>query len=279
VSRDAVYLAQPGLNRVGVVSVAGGTFSSIGLRYAPSSLDVSPSGDSLVVAMRAAHSLAVADLRDASPTPQYVALQYGTGSDQGPNWVRLAANRKAMMTITFAGSGYGGSVAEYDLTTGQQKARGDVGYVTEAVPMARSGDGSKIVMLIDDSCCPEGGRVYDAATDSWTAELGTVSRFFPSVAADWAGSRFLIAGTLFNERLATVPFAPPGAYAGGPSALGPSQFGVFTSGNGFLVVRLSDGALLDTISLSFQPSRLLALPDGGTVVAVGPDRVAIVTLW
>src|SRR5207245_11666366 len=122
----------------------------------------------------------------------------------GPANVRVIGNRRAMVTIAIAGSGFGGQVIEYDLVSGTQRARSDAGVggpVTEVVPLARAGDRSGLLLIIDNNCCPEDGNVYVTATDTVAVKHATVTRYNPKVSANQTGPLFLLVESLFDYHL------------------------------------------------------------------------------
>ncbi|HSE68098.1 MAG TPA: hypothetical protein VLB12_14010, partial [Gemmatimonadales bacterium] len=235
VKRDRLYLAMPNNPTVAVMALATATLApSISLPVSSSfgavDLDLTPGGDSLVVPLSSRKTLAIVNLTtsqiDTVPLngpPNPVVPQFA-------DRVRVTANRKIFTSLTFGGSGYGGNLVEYDLGTGTQQVRTDVGInggLTERSPMARAGDGTKLLLLEDDSCCSEFAGVYTSASDGFGARTGTVNEFFPSLSGNQAGTRWLIGSELFQADLTPVrdlspPGWRPGAIRGrtpGPSVL------------------------------------------------------------
>jgi hypothetical protein len=178
-------------------------------------------------------------------------------------------NGKAIVTLTFDGSGGGGQVWEYDLAAGTQRQRTDAGTVTELVPLARAADRSRLVLLVDDGCCPEQGMIYTTASDSFGVKAGTVSRFFPTVSADATGAHFLMGEYLFDERLTAVATLTPPGYVHGPTAISPDGSTAYMATDfGYLKVSLPDGAVLERVLLRDTPTALRVFPDGDLLVAV-----------
>ena len=281
--RGVLYLSQPSVPRIGVLSLATMTFGTpINATSVTAGLDLTLSGDTLLVSLRRAAQLGVIDLRQASPSITPVSLAVGNLLNPGPDNLRVLSNSKAIITLTFDGSGYGGQVMEYDLTTGVAKLRTEVGYygnVTEAAPLARSADRKKMVMLIDDSCCPEGAQVYDAMTDTFSGMKGTVSTYFPSVSADGTGAEFLLANSVYRNDLSLAAQLSPSDFSYGPTALSSDGTTAYLGTTfGYDKVRVSDGAVLERVVLPATPNRFLLLPDSQTLIAVGGGAVMAVDL-
>jgi len=278
--RDALYVSLPDSNLVAVVRRNPFAYDApIATPSRPQGLDLTLSGDSLVVALRRSAYLGVVNLAAATRTVDTVRLS-AAGGGVGPDHVRMAANGQLLVTMTFDGSGYGGCVYAVNLATGTQRRRSDAGFygeVTEAVPLAAAGDRSAIFGLIDDSCCPEDGFVYDAATDSIPVLHGTVGMFFPSVSADTTGAHVLIANSLYDRALSLHLSYTPSGYGYGPTALAPDGSVVYMGvDNAYVKLRASDGAELQRTLLPGTPSRLLVLPDGRGLVAVVPSQLVLV---
>jgi hypothetical protein len=276
--RGVLYLTQPSAATISVLSLSTMTFgAAITSPSAPWGLDLTQGGDSLLVTLRQTGQLGVVDLSQATRTMQTVALPVGSFLNQGPDHIAVLANNKAIVTLTFDGSGYGGSVVEYDLVTHAAKARTDAGFgasVTESVPLARSFTRRRMIMLIDDSCCPEDGQLYSTDADSFVVKRGTESSYFPSVSADSVGARFLIGGGVYDSTLTRVSALKPTDFAFGPSVLAENATVAYLGTDfGYDKVRLSDGVVLRRVLLPVAPTKLLVLPGSSTLVALGGNRV------
>ena len=104
------------------------------------------------------------DLNNDAMSTQAVITD--TFLDRTPSGVRVAANNRVIFGVTFAGSGYGGSMMEFDLAT---RTVGSSVTTTESLPMAVSGNRQRVYALIDDSCCPEDGIYYDATKGKFSS--------------------------------------------------------------------------------------------------------------
>jgi len=269
--RSVLYLSQPQSQQVAVLSTTTMTLQTpIALFGSPSGLDLSVGGDSLVVALKSTQLLAIVNL----VTGRVDTVRLNTGAP-GLDHLRVAANDAALVSLTFGGSGYGGSIWEYYLLNGSQRRRTDAGFggaVTEAVPFARPVDRSRILLLIDDSCCPEEGDVYVSATDAIAVHQGTVSQYFPTVSADSTGKVFLIGARLFDQALNPITVLTSPGYNGGATVVAPSGALAYLASNvGYIKVRIPDGAVLEQVLLPGVPGQLVVLPNGQTLVAVTVD--------
>ncbi len=276
-ARDALYLSQPFLDRVAVLSLGSFTFGTpIALFSRPQGLDLSVGGDSLVVALRNSPYLAVVDL--SSGQVDTVRLGIDNFLNRGPDNVRVMGNDKAIVTITFDGSGYGGQVWEYDLSAGTQRQRTDAGIsgqVTELVRLARAEDRSRLLILIDDSCCPLEGNVYLTASDTVSVRRGTVNRFFPRVSATATGALFLIGESLFDANLNLMRTLAPADYVAGPTAISPDGFSVYMAIDfAFLKLRAADGVIVERVRLPANLDQMTVLQSGAWLIGIGGDPIS-----
>ena len=282
-TRNQLYLVQPSLQRVLTMKLAPVAFgAAIPAPSTPQDADLSVSGDTLVTTLVSTPFIALSDLTQTTPTMDTVRL--GTISG-GPDQVRVLANDKALVSITFAGSGYGGMVWEYDLAADTVRQRCDVGIycaVTERTRLARSWDRKHMLLLIDDSCCPLEGFVYDAGSDSFSPGKGTISYYFPAVSADSTGSRYLMANELYDgslNKLHTFTPAEAGYYAGSATAIAPNAQHVYMAMSyGYTKMQTSDGAQVARVLLPYQPSMIFVLPNEALLIALRDQTIAVVHL-
>jgi len=273
--RNTLYLSLSDSNRVAVLSLDSKSFATpLAFTGQPRGLDLSLGSDSLLVALRATPYVSVVNL--VTSQRDTVRVNADNFLNRGPDNIRVMANNRALVTITFDGSGYGGTLVELDLATRAYASRKTV---TEFVPLCRSANRSAALILIDDSCCPIEGVVYDAFNATFPADRGTVSRYFNYPSADYGGSRFLITGELFTGGLASLgSIAPP--FATGPSVLSPDGAAAyFATSSGVTNVRVSDGSVIGSVTLGAQPYRLAISPDGLTLFAAVPGAVHVIDEW
>ena len=272
--RERVYLAIPGSNAVRVVDAATGALpGDIATVNGPTSIDLSLGLDTLLIA------------KSSTPFVTAVSLTTGAQSDirvlpasDGRSVVnlRVMGNNVMLVSVTFAGSGYGGSIAEYNLSSQTTRTRMTV---TELVPIARSGNRQRALALVDDSCCPIDGLLYDVISDSWSSR-GTVSRFFVKPSADYSGDNFLVWSTRFDRTLSSLGVAAPAEWSGDASAMNSDGLSAFWStSTGVVQRRFSDGALLGSWDLGAPASLLAVSGDGLTLVATSATQATIIDLW
>ena len=262
--RDVVYFSEPSLNRVRVFSLATRTFAApINLFARPFGLDLTPGGDSLVVSLGQSMSLAIVNLQNRHVDTLNLPLNPNVNPSLA--YVRVMANRKAFVHTV----GTGGTVWELDLGTLSRRLRTDAS-VTEIVPMARAGDGSRLLMIGDNACCPENGVVYLSATDTFAISGPTADRYTPRVSADRSGSRFLVDTLLFDGSLNSLRTLSPSPFAfGGSSALSADGLTAYlTIDAGYLKGRTSDGVVVDTVRTGQTFYRFIAVASGAWLVGV-----------
>ncbi len=293
-TRGRLYLSQPDSGRILVLSIGTMTFETpIALSGRPSGMDLSLSGDSLLVGLYSTRELGVVNL--VTGQIDRIPIVLSGFPDLGPDRVKEAANGKVFLSITFAGSGYGGQLIEYDLNTGQQRRRlepGLSGALTEATGMARVGDASRLVLLLEDACCPVNAQTYTAAIDSFSPLHGVLNFFGDRVSSDRAGRYLLFANRLWTSDYQFVRNYAESTYVyrfngiADESALsGDGAAAFFASLYGYYQVRLADDSVLERVRVSLKPNdlsrvfdRIVLLPDGQTLIGVGAYGVARVDL-
>src|SRR5439155_21011689 len=116
---------QPDSNRILRISAATMTYgTAIPMPGQPYGLDLTPSGDSLLVGLYKSQELGIVNLQTGSVSAvPLVGLGPG-GGFVGPQYVKEAANGKVLIGVLSSYYGYQ-YVWEYDLNTGQQRRRLD----------------------------------------------------------------------------------------------------------------------------------------------------------
>jgi hypothetical protein len=292
VARGLVYLMQQTPRRIAVMSLASmQVVSTISLALAPGNIDLTASGDSLLVSLPELAALGVIDLRRAEPRLEIMTVDPGSDQSFNPypvrsvSEVRALSNGKAFLVVS---SDFGARrLAELDLATGVARYRFDAGigaviagFNVEGAVLARSGDRS-IVSVRGADCLQR----YDVVTDRFapctqTETLGVVS------SVDAAGQRFAIGPDLYDAswlHLRRVEMLPAGTGLGGTLTPDGRELYVPYAGS---VVRAStiDGRILDRQLPSVRPGRLRVSPDGkflvvvGRSVATGDAEIAVIDL-
>ena len=281
-SRGRLYLSDGQAMQISVVELAPfGQSAPIMLPGRPGGLDLSTGADSLLIALRDSVYMAVADLVRGTVDTVRLPVPSG-GPPQWPDRLRVMGNGKVLVSLTFDGSGFNGALAEYDLTDGSALLRSDAGkagQLTESTLLTRTQDREHLLLLIDGSCCPVEAQLYTGVSDGLSAPLPTVSRSAASVSTDATGAHWLIGQTVFDAGLSAVRSFTPSAYTFGPTALAPNGSTIYLGiEGGFLIVDTTDGTVREEVRLGVTPERLVALPDGATVVAAAGPNVLLVDL-
>jgi hypothetical protein len=276
--RGRVYLSEPDLQRVASVDLASGAYGpAIAAPFPPAGIDLTPGGDSLVMASGASTAIGVASLKAGTPV---VTRSVASGpATSGVTWVadrlRILGNNKVMVTVTTADpfSCCEGWLSQYDLATGASRLRTDAGPPPGAIsnrePLGRATDGSRL-LLVEACCTPLFLRTYAAATDSFSARVPVEVPTAPyGVSGDTAGSRFLVANALFDGSLQPVAtFAQPDYQQGGATVLSPDGTVAYLAiYDGYLKVNVSDGAVLERVRLPRWSMAFAITPDGNTLIA------------
>ncbi len=275
--RNVIYLSYFGRHQIGVVDVASGShLDPVNTSFPPRSLDLSVGGDSLVASVDSQPALGIVRL-DVMPHPMGI-VPVDSVPESGTRYVadnvQVLANNKALVSLKYANqySCCGGYIVEYDLAAGARRVRNDAGsYITTNEPLARSWDRSRMVM-ITGSTFPERAQTYVAESDSFTPpEMVDVPVAVYPLSADSTGTRFLIANALFDGVLDPVAtFIQPEYQQGGATVLSPDGTTVYLATyDGYLKIRVVDGAVLERVRLPFWALQFAITPDGGTLIAVG----------
>jgi hypothetical protein len=202
----------------------------------------------------------------------------------------VTANNKIFTTLSFGGSGYGGNLLEYDLATGTEKVRTDVGLngglISELSPMARAGNGTTLLLLEDDACCPESGSVYTTASNAFGTRTGTVNEYFPSLSGNQSGTRWLMGSLLLQADLTRIrDLSPPGWRPGvrrghtpGPSVLSPDGTAAYFGTPYGIAKVAANGTLLEYFRLPLTVTGLGISADGETLAATVGNNVVVIDL-
>lgn len=281
--RNLLFLAEPTISEIGIFSLA--TLSYIARLTTGTNrvtgLDLSGSGDSLLVSLPQSRTVGIVKLRSGLTITDTIRITFDGFQNRRPDQLRVMANGKVMISLTFDGTGFGGQLYEYDLATRAQKQRTEVGLnqsITEATHLVRSADRRRRLLLIDDSCCPLSRNVYTSATDVFTTLLPTVNQFFPSVSTNADGSRFLINATLFSNTLIQLQQLTVPGHQSEPTAISSdATTGYVAVSAAVQQVRLSDGVVTKSIPTEGTAVRILALPADKGVVIFTPTKVHVVT--
>jgi hypothetical protein len=285
VRRNRAYLSVPSASQVAVLDLATMTFAAPIPVPTPAGIDLTPGGDSLVVALRNGDALAIVNLATRARTDVRLESSH-------PGILRVASNGKVF--VLTAGNDVDEMLLEYDLRTGRQRRWEEVGSGGRLSPYAlitRSGNGARVLVRNVSSGGGPGMAIYDAATDAFT-----VTRVPPpgdpgqspsavSISADREGRSFLVGVTLFPSDLSSARLLAGTGYSGSgheppPTVLAPSGAEVFVGAEpGFWRMRAGDAAVLERVWV-YAPrlTRLVPHPDGGTILAFSEANAFLVDL-
>lgn len=273
--RHVIYLSQHDSQRVAVVSLDTYTYgTSLAMPSFPSGVDVTPGGDSLLVALWRFASLGVVDLTQNPLVVDTIQLPFDTL--RLLNALRIASNGKAIVSFKSL-SGFDGAL-DYDLATGAAHLRTDVGMSGqdwEPVVIARSPDRTKLVYVQTNLVPGVPAQVYNPVSDAFGGAVGTVDQSAPSVGA--STDRFLIGGTVYSSSLTPIKVVFPGSPVSRWPVTAISTDGLYlyvadpgvpgAPGAGYSKVRVSDGVVLERVRLPTPATRLTPLSDGHTLIA------------
>lgn len=268
-ARAAVYVLQGRQHRIMVLSLATlEPTGTIALSGQPVSFDMTPGGDSLVVALHD-NTLAVVDLRQPTAAPTLIALTAVDTLYQYPAQLRIAANDRAFVVMT-AAEVYDDSLLEVNFAAGTQRIRADAGGPLTGI--TRSLD-QRVLAVARDVCVER----YDAATDTFGPCVATS----PDVAVpaiDRTGQHFAIHLTAYDSSLAPLQTVQAYRDLSGwlvPSALSADGAYLYYGGAGeFIRARVSDGAILDRTVSGFSPWEMHLSPDGNSMLLTEDDQWA-----
>ena len=275
--RARLYLSMFGMPQVAVLDPATATLGApITLPGVAGGLDLTPGGDSLLVALENRGSFAVVNL--VSGAIDTVHLDFDPMKLNHPGNLRVAGDGRVFVVGTDRNiSGAAGQLVSYDLGTGAQQRRVDVGAagsIESYTLLARADDRSRVLLLEAGSCCPVKGQVYTPTAGTFGTLTSTISYSVVSISASRTGDRFLV-----NEQLFTGDLSPAGSvsdpdrFGADPTVISADASRAYlatSSGSwpGFVVRRVADNALLeqDYVPTWGTRDRLALLPDGVTLI-------------
>ncbi|HEX6058001.1 MAG TPA: hypothetical protein VFZ11_03200 [Gemmatimonadaceae bacterium] len=272
--RGVVHLLQANERRVTTLDAATlDVLSSAGVTGA-TDFDLTPSGDSIVLALPDEGALGVLDLtRPGAPLSLIRLVVDDPSIARIPSYLGVAANGKVFV-VTYGGETPFSEVVEVDLTTGSQRVREDAGQTTNII--ARSLDHGVIVAVGDTS------RRYDAAMDAFGAPEPTIMAI-SAPTLDRTGHRMATGLDVYDESLELLRRIES-------PWLGGTRYSVISADGAHLfqhhptagLIRAStvEGTLVDRTPIPFaiRPTALRVSPGGGLLVMVESDRAATSTI-
>ena len=270
--RNVLYLSRPG-KTIGVYNLATmADETPISLTSNPGGIDLSPTGDSLVVTLPDERSLAIVDLTQAARpvTTLHLALldtvpSMNVNFPALPRLVTIAANGKAMLYLNDH-LATGDAVIEHDLRTGMQRVRADAKVLISSSDfhqaVGATGDRTQLYHLTP--CAQR----YEVATDAFTPCKRGVYTYAWGHSADRTGQRFTWGDVLYGAGLDSLRL-----FALAPQILDlkltPDGQRVIIAGwTGITIADANDGHFIERIPLPTQVSELLIAPDGLRIIGI-----------
>jgi hypothetical protein len=287
-----------------VLSLTSMTFQApIALPVAPAGLDLTPGGDTLVVALANTGDLAFVTLAGmpATAVVQLRSLDSVAGDTttftSAARSVRVAADRRVIVGTYRAGQFLSGAVVQYDLSTG----RDSVVFARSAVSLARSGDATRVLMAGVVSNDVE-ATLYDGVAHQYTGfgETGPPQNGI-YLSANRNGTSFLIGNDVFDANLGsyqvvgddnaqtTDGYGSAISDSGTTVWLGGTQGGCTSGGGpalcaanqpGFVfrlrvpvTIRDQDGQLIEVADAPQGLVQLVALQGDSTLIGVGANEI------
>lgn len=259
--RNVIYVGHPYETRIRIVSMA--TLQVTGTIQLPSGatdLDLSASGDSLVVASSGGPALQIVDLLGATPAVSTIPL--GAYVPLGELVaVRVGSNGRAYATARL-----NAGLLEVNLADGSARSLPlgagalDYGYGL----LERSTDHSVLAINSSPSCVQR----YDVTTDAFSACTAHRVRDTRPV-LDATGTHIAMGLDVFDQGMQLLPKAHGDATDAIPAvALSPDGSTLYVALYGKVArVRTSDGELLDGTPNPVQPWLMRMTPDGSTLVS------------
>ena len=281
--RDLMYVAIATDPNIAVFSPSSMTLQTpITLPAAPGGMDLSLSGDSLLVAVPSTKSIAVVDLTHPSapaamiplPVVDTAGVVAGMGDQTPmPEDVRIMSNGKLFVFLSW-GTRNDDVVVEVDLKTGAQKIRTDAPRTSATstnwtYSVERSGDRSRLFVV--------NSARYDAGTDTWTTITDLLGSAF-GVTTNTTGTQLTMTNLILDANFGTLWTAD--ASMQGTTVLGMSSDGVMVyigAGRSLTMMRNADKVLLERTPLPTNAERVFAVPGGRFVLVFENSSGAKVT--
>ena len=262
--RQVAYLLQSNQWQVAILSLT--TFTVAGFIHLPAyatDFDITPGGDSLVVAFPYERILGVIDLTQATRSVAQVHMTAldTQALDQRPEFVRTTSSGKALVMIS-GKTDAGFVLLDVDFGARTQRIRPDagIGGLVGSGVLERSVDGNVVIV---NGAGPLIQR-YDARTDTF-GPPGAVATTNTKANVDSTGHRISVGFDVYDENLVYLRRTGfPGIISLYPTALSPNGQDLYALSwpTGIMHWGTDDGALLDRTPNTIMGIYLRASPDG-----------------
>jgi hypothetical protein len=268
--RDLVYAGIISSNQIAVLSPSAMTVQPpIMLPGPPAQMDLSLSGDSLLVAIPSQNAVVVVDLTNTAKPPATIPFTAGASTTPSTTWpfapshLRVAANGTMLVLpdhLTHAVD----QVVEVNLTTGTQRIRTDAHPLNGTYDwwgdVERTVDRTHIYML--GSCSSH----YDVSSDTFSQcgpNLPATGAITFPMSFDAAGDRITYGDYVLDADV-NMLWAPTGTVENPPPAVmavdGTAEY--IATGQSLTMARIADRALIERVPLPLIPNRMLMAPNG-----------------
>ncbi|HJR67497.1 MAG TPA: hypothetical protein VJ802_13795 [Gemmatimonadaceae bacterium] len=297
-ARDVLYVSQPASRRVAVVDVSTMTErGAVDLPARPASIDLTPSGDTLLVALEGSVYLGIVDVRTAPYSVDTLRVHYSaaighTGPFAVNPWVgnvRVAADGRAIISLSTSVRWQTDQVVVLDLATGSQTIVYS-GWRDEDIPLVRTPD-RKWTHLFGASTTES---VYDAVGHRFVAlPSGPAERLWKPLSMS-ADARYFMSGShLYDAQVRHVREIGITGYVSGQTRISNAGTAVYASASRecwpfnyptcehagepsyLLRYAVPSGDLLEMIRTPQLGRPLLVLPGDTAVLLSGPSLLML----
>ena len=261
-------------SRIEVIRLPSGTLGApIPVGRLAQGFSLTASGDSLVVTLTHERALGVVDLTAASPAAVRVPLPFAVEANQLPGVARTAGTH---VFVPLVGGSDAARLLDVNLATGVQALRtdvGDSGRLTYAPILFQLPDGRLLLNREAESYGSNESFVYAAASNAFALTVPLRPTRPGQFSASPSGLfmlRSIVYDATMNE-VSTVTTQDWSENHLNPAALSADGESVYlATWYGYQKARVADGFVLEQGKLEMAPQFVVALPDGKTLLAIGP---------
>jgi hypothetical protein len=277
-ARGVLYFRQAeGSVRLAIFSVATLSITeTIPLATGAEDMDLTPGGESLILALPYSRALGVIDLRQSSKTVAVMPIRsLDSAAGQAPWRVRVAANGKAYVLLDGPAPAPSG-LLEVDLMTGAERLVPGTDN-TSGAALERSFDRTVLVLARGTNLL----RRYDVALDAFSPIRAPASVYGP-LRVDGSGARITLGLDVYDADLGflrriTSAYggeAVPGAALSVDGAYLHQAMGY----RGVARTSTTDGSVLDRVATPFAASGYLRISPGGSTLVVLDSFISIIRI-
>ncbi len=262
--RNLLYMSQADSLRIAVLSLSDLSFQTyIRSEEPPAGLDLTLSGDSLLIALLESPYVGVIDLTQPQLFVDTLRLEYLNHPQRAPTDVKIAANNKAFFSLENRAGQFDSTGYMVDLGTGEQRLLAEIGWPS---PIARSGDRSVVVYLVQADAV-----IYHVSNDEFQS-LRVYLDGSPIV--NYSGDHVLLRTVLYDIQFNRVldlaeGFWPAPQIRPSFSSNGTTAFIALKDELGYRELSVPDGAPVSRVVLPFFLDGFLAVSEEQLLVFCG----------